>query len=125
ALDCPGHRETLRREETEKRRDDILRLAVDEREVEAVTHAHPVEARLRQRKRLLMRGRAVDVEDASAFGVGERADAVLGREPRKRSRRLAAPPEYHEWNESRHGHQDTRPFPVRRAHQADGASRQS
>ena len=50
---------------------------VDEREVEPVADAEPVEARPRERLRLRAIGRRMDVEDAAALGMRERAHAVL------------------------------------------------
>ncbi len=96
AVDRPAHLEARRREDVEQRGHDVRRVPVDEREVQPVADAEPVEARLRERERLLPRRRRVHVEHAAALGVRERPHAVLGGEPRERGRRLAAPAEDHE-----------------------------
>ena len=67
-----------------------LGAPVDEAEVQPVADAEPVEAGLDDRVRALGRRVGVDVEHAAALRVGERADAVLGGEPRERRSRLPA-----------------------------------
>ena len=51
-LDGAAHLEPLPREELEQRGHDVLRSAIDEREVEAVADPQAIEARLGERERL-------------------------------------------------------------------------
>ena len=93
-------------------------------EVEAVADAEPVEARLGDRERLLRDGGRVDVEHAAALGVGERADAVLGREARELGRARAAAAEDDERDERGHRHERAGALAVGRADEPDGARRE-
>ena len=97
---------------------------VDEREVEPVADAQPVDARLGERKRLLPRGGRVDVEHAAALGVGERADAVRGREPGQLRRARPAAAQDHERHERGHRDEDARALAIGRAHEPDRGRRQ-
>src|SRR2546430_9568203 len=54
----------------------------------------------------------MDVEDAAAFGVRERAHAVLGRELRQRCRGRPAPAQDHERDEVRERDELPRPPPT-------------
>ena len=75
---------------------DAVGAAVDEREVEPVADPEPVEARVGEGEGLLRSAAAVDVEDAAALGVGERATPFSAASRGERGRRLAAPSQDHE-----------------------------
>ena len=68
-------------------------------------------------------GGRVDVEDAAALGVRERAHSVLGREARELRRRLAAAAEDHEREHLRQRDEHARALAIRRAHEPDRAAR--
>ena len=120
----PAHLDPESLEQGEQLGQDRDRAAVDEREVEPVADAEPVEARLGHREHLLRRGAVVDVEDAAALGVRERADAVLRRVPRERSGRRPAPAQDHERDQLGQRDEHSGSLAVGRAHEADGRRRQ-
>ena len=76
-------------------------LAIDEREVEPVADAEPVEAGVDDRRHTIGAGGAVDVEDAAALGVRQRANAVVRREPLERRGRRTAAAQDHERDPAR------------------------
>ena len=96
-------------------------LPVDEGEVEPVADAEPVEAGVDDRRHAIGACRAVDVEDAAALGVGERAHAVVGREARERRRRGAAAAQDHERNPVRERDERLGAGAIGRAHEPDRA----
>ncbi len=125
SLDVAAHLETSRRKELEEPRHELLRLAVDEGEVEPVADAEPVEAVLGESDGTLAGGGGVDIEHATTFGVGQCPDPALGCETGERSGRLAAPAENHERNPFRQRNQSPCALPVARADEPDGSGRQA
>ena len=99
--------------------------SVDDQEVEPVTDSEPIEADADQGARLLMVGTLVQVEDAAALGMRERAHALLGSKSRQRGRRGATAAQDDQRHESRQ--RDERPgaLPIRGAHETDRRRRQS
>ena len=67
--------------------------------------------------------RAVDVEDAAALGVRQRANAVVGREARESRRRGAAAAQDHERNPAGNGDERLGSGAIGRAHEPNRAPR--
>ena len=120
-----AHLHPLRPEDGEQLREELLGLAVDEREVEPVADAEPVEHGLGHLQgALALRGR-MDVEDTASLRVRKRADSVLGRQLRELGGRRAAPAEDDERDALRHRHEHPGPLSIGRADEPDGAGRQA
>ena len=100
------------------------RGAVDEKQVEPVADAEPIETGLDHRLRHRRVGRCRQVEDAAALSVRERADAVLGGMAGERGGGLAAAAQDHERQHGRQRDERTCAFPVRRADEPDRVRRQ-
>ena len=97
-------------------------LPIDEGEVEPVADAEPVQAGVDDRRHAIGSGRAVDVEDAAALGVRQRANAVVGREPRESRRRGAAAAQDHERDPAGNGDERLGSGAIGRAHEPDRAA---
>ena len=100
ARSVPRASNALARQNVEEGRQEALRAPVDESRLRRL-HT-PSRSRLASTSAAAARrGGTVNVEDAAALGVRERADAVLRREARERRRRLAASTQDHEGDEVR------------------------
>ena len=91
---------------------DPLGAPIDEREVQPVTHAEPIEGRLSHRERSIAVCVGMEVEDSAALCMGEGAHPALGRQPGKIGRRRAAPAEDHERDSLGNRHEHTCAFAV-------------